>query len=107
MLKKEFYYHEQTVGGRSLGFSAIFVPDSKGPLFNSNGDLMVWMGMTFCNKKDRFFNKKIARQVLREKPLEVVRVRDIPKWLMMANNKATKTDIVEQSSYDWIIKKFI
>ncbi len=85
MIKKELFFHEQTPAGRSIGFSAIFVPDKVGK--DSNGNSVVWMAITFCNKKDRFFNKKIARKVLRDRPLELVKVKDIPAKLADAAGK--------------------
>ena len=90
MIKKELFFHEQTPTGRSLGFSAIFVPDKVGK--DANGNSVVWMAITFCNKKDRFFNKKIARQVLRDRPLELVKVKDIPHKLAEAGRKACGDD---------------
>ena len=77
MIKKELFFHQQTPFGRSLGFSAIFVP-CKGEGIDDKGNLVVWMATTFCNKKDRFFNKKIARKTLRDRPLQLVKVKDIP-----------------------------
>jgi len=88
MIKKELFFHEQTPYGRSLGFSALFVPLSgTGPHLDEKGNSQVGMAITFCNKKDRFFNKKIARATLRDRPLELVRVKDIPWKLAEAKHR--------------------
>src|SRR6266478_5810499 len=93
MLKKPFYVHVQTPGGRSLGFSALidWVVPFNGPdaykNFN-NGDMMCFVAITYCNAKDKHFNKKIARQVLANKAQELVRVRDLPIVLGKADRKA-------------------
>lgn len=93
MLQKEFFYHEQTpLSNHSLGFSAVFMPavnhHNGSQTLNAKGDLMVWMAVTHCNKKDKHFNKKIARAVLRERAMELVRCKDVPELLGRAHAKA-------------------
>ena len=113
MLKKELFFHanlcasaKEYPGARSIGFSAIFVPPKEVDTFNSNGDLMVWMAITHCNKKDRFFNKKIARAVLRERALELVRVRDVPSKLREAH-KACQVWGCSRSDFDGVLRHFV
>jgi len=64
MLKQELCFHQQTPHERSLGFSAIFMPETRNPIDDS-GHTLVWMATTRCNKKDKAFNKKFARNYLR------------------------------------------
>lgn len=78
MIKNELFFHQQTPNGRSLGFSARFVPATGTDEVNQFGERMVWMNTTRCNKADKFFNKKIARATLRDRPLELVRCKDVP-----------------------------
>lgn len=72
MIKNELFFHKQTPYGRSLGFSMLMKQDKRDPL-------TAWISVTMCRKSDKFFNKKIAREILRARPLEQVRVRDIPR----------------------------
>lgn len=96
MIKKELFFHEQTPEGRSLGFSAIFVPDNKGGQ-DAQGNSIVWLAITFCNRKDKFFNKKIARKTLRDRPLEMVKVKDLPYKLGEASWHAQGYDTGKES----------
>jgi len=116
MIKKELFFHEQTPHGRSLGFSAIFVPLSgTGPHLDEKGNSQVGMAITFCNKKDRFFNKKIARATLRDRPLELVRVKDIPWKLAEARAKCDSKEMRHDNesishisrNYNSILRHFV
>lgn len=115
MLKKEIFFHENlrflvedhySFKVRSIGFSAIFVPPKEVHTFNQNGDLMVWMAITHCNKKDRFFNKKIARATLRERALELVRVRDVPLKLREAYDACSELKSV-YGQFDGVLRHFV
>ena len=106
MITKELFFHEQTPGGRSLGFSAIFVP-CKGPNKDQQGNTLVWMAITFCNKKDSFFNKKIARKVLRDRPLELVKAKDIPAKLADASNKSRPVTMAMACDYYNMYRHFV
>ena len=112
MLQKEFFYHEQTpFSSHSLGFSAVFVPHKHGSdhALNDKGDMMVWMAITHCNKKDKHFNKKIARGVLRQRAMELVRCKDVPKLLGAALCKAYKMKEYDGASrdYNYILRAFL
>lgn len=87
MIKNELFFHYQTPKGRSLGFSALMMQDKDDPL-------VAWIAITRCNKHDKSFNKKIAREVLRNRALQAVRVKDIPKLFA---EEATKCGL---SSYN-------
>lgn len=116
MLQKEVFFHEQTpFSSHSLGFSAVFVPaiyhSDGSPEVNKKGDLMVWMGITHCNKKDKHFNKKIARAVLRQRAMELVRCKDVPGLLAAARVKAYKFDSTDcvniARHYNYILRAFL
>lgn len=111
MLNKEMFFHQQTPAGKSLGFSVIFVPHShEGAAtikFNDKGEQITWMAITFCNKSDRFYSKKIAREILRNRALEEVRVKDIPMLLQNAAMKAYGTKWDHSHEYSNLLRHFL
>lgn len=107
MLTKELFFHQQTPNGRSLGFSAIFMPAKQGDMVSERNELQVWAAITFCNKKDKAFSKKIARTVLRERPMELVRVKDIPKLLSNARDKAVGNGCYCGNGYNSLLRHFV
>lgn len=111
MLTKELFFHQQTPFGKSLGFSAIFVPQNQGGQaavkFNDKGDQLTWMAITFCNKNDKAFSKKIARTVLRNRALEEVRVKDIPMLLQNAAMKSMGHKWPHTHQYSNLLRHFV
>lgn len=111
MLKKELFFHSNTAGHynkpRSLGFSAIFLPPKQVDAFNENGDLQVWAAITYCNKADKQFSKKIARAVLRGRAMELVRCRDVPKLLADAANKASSIAYHSYNDFASVLRHFL
>lgn len=104
MLKQPLFFHQQTPNGKSLGFSAMMVQDQTNPL-------MAKIAITFCNKKDKSFNKKVAREVLRSRALEDVPVKDIPVCLARAKRHCYRnTQEVSNATtmvYTNILRKFL
>jgi len=114
MIKQEFFYHEQLSGfGRSLGWSIRLVPTHGTDETNHLGERMVWLTSTRCNKKDKFFNKKIARQVLRERTPILVRCKDVPAIMRQLNDvceygSVGNSKYIEHGmEYNHILKKFL
>lgn len=98
MIKDELFFHFQTPYGRSLGFSALMMQDKVDPF-------KAWVGITRCNKHDKAFSKKIARQVLRNRALQEVRVRDIPE---LFQKEAAKCGVsMHRSAFDSLLRKFL
>lgn len=81
---KTSYVHCQTPHGRSLGFSAKIVFDDEDS--GANGKVCS-LAITFCNKKDKHFNKKIARAELEKKELVTERCVDVPRLLAEAQDR--------------------
>lgn len=110
MLKQDRFFHYQaTKGARSLGFSCYFAKPKVNELVNERGELQVWMNMTRANKADGSFNKKIARAVLRERQMELVRVRDIPAIICNAANKTEGNNAYSVKAGDFasLLKYFV
>ncbi len=113
MIKNELFFHEQTPHGRSLGFSIRFVPATGVDEVNQFGERMVWMASTKCNKKDKAFNKKIARSVLREREHKLVRCKDVPRLMRQVLDEAIYGCMLNDyynknsSTYNDIMKKFL
>lgn len=85
------YVHVQTPGGRSLGFSVMLVQGNTGYVNieeNGRARQKVLFSLTFCNAKDKHFDKKIARAMLHEKEQRLVDVRELPRLLAEAEADA-------------------
>lgn len=98
MIKNELFFHYQTPRGRSLGFSVLMKQDSVDPL-------VAHIAITRCNKHDKAFNKKIAREVLRSRELKEVRVRDIPA--LLTEQAALCGDFATPGMFLNIVRKFL
>lgn len=117
MLMKRSYLHYQTPRGRSLGFSASFTPvfsdkECKHPSYNERGDMLCALNITFCNRKDKHFNKKIAREILNSRQTNIVRVRDLPKLLCDAainsvGGPAQARYYTVPDDFAFILKRFV
>lgn len=111
--QRDSFIHVQTPKGRSLGFSALFTDVSDmAESRNKQGDLMCWFTITFCNKKDKHFCKKLAREALREKAQEWVRVRDLPKILSKAEARCCAIKwgehaAAQESRYNFVLRRFV
>ena len=111
MITRTSYVHVQTPRGKSLGFSAMFQPLSKS-LFvgdvptNSKGDILCHMSLTYCNLKDKHFCKKIAREELKKKAPQEVRVRDVPKILAAAESRCSKR-VTSSVRYNYVLARFV
>lgn len=70
--------------------------------------MLCCLNITFCNSKDKHFNKRIAREVLNSRQTEVVRVRDLPRLLCEAAHtcKDNYYGIVEDD-FNFILKRFV
>ena len=109
MIRNELFFHYQTPYGRSLDFSVLMKQDANDPMG-------VWLSATICNKQDKVFSKKIARQVLRERPLQAFRLRELPSILgelhlrvlnggFSVPSKEDLKSVAQQ--YDFILRKFL
>ena len=114
MIKTELFFHSQLGYARSLGFSARFTPAAT--LMDQEGHPVIQMALTQCNKNDKVFSKKIARQVLREREGQTVRVRDVPSLMAAAYLKAVHGGFHEvndatinhiSEGYNFLLRKFI
>ena len=113
------YVHTQTPRGRSLGFSAQIEQGAEtfsyGSHTDEQGRMVCAFRLTFCNSKDKHFNKKIARNVLAEKEPRIVRVVDLPRLLAEAEADAQGVknedwfDYVEvmTTGYNYILRRFV
>ena len=105
------YIHTQTPGGRSLGFSA----QMENPYRGDSGRTMVFLSLTFCNSKDKHFNKKVARAALAEKEARAVRVVDLPRLLAEAEADAVGVcnehwfELVDALTpdYNYVLRRFV
>jgi hypothetical protein len=106
-MQLDTFLHVQTPKGRSLGFSALMsqISDSTNR-YDRQGHLCCWLNTTTCNKKDKHFNKKIARAQLREKAQEKVRVRDLP-LIFAALEVRCSREMVESGKYNFVLRKFV
>lgn len=98
MIKNELFFHYQTPHGRSLGFSALMKQDPNNPL-------VAQVAITRCNKHDKAFNKKIAREVLRSRVLQQIPLRDLPT--LLAQHAALCGESVDRNSFGNILRKFL
>lgn len=118
---KTSYVHVQTPHGRSLGFSARILAFGITPTFedddsevgvnegrhNDKGDRMCFLSITYCNKKDKHFCKRTAREELASKPEEWVRCKDVPKMLAAAHARAMRVAHIDPSKYNYILGRFL
>lgn len=114
MLQKRTYLHYQTPRGKSLGFTAAFTPlfadtDCSVPLLNDRGDMLCAYNITICNRKDKHFNKRIAREVLETRETTVVRVRDLPVLLADAATRSVGSGswFADPDDFNFILKRFV
>lgn len=98
MLKNELFFHYQTPHGRSLGFSALMKQDKADPF-------SAYVAITRCNKHDKSFNKKIAREILRNRELQPVRVKDIPT--LFQQEAARCGESVHRDMFSNLLRKFL
>lgn len=105
MFKQERFIHYQSTSHRArhLGFSVLMSP---APIpFTPKGEQVVWLTATLCNKNDKHFNKKIAREILRDRPSQQVRVIDLPKILNEFAEKCNNGYCSQ--SFDYVLRYFV
>lgn len=109
-MQRDSFVHVQTPTGRSLGFSAMISPVRPSAAaggvssHDAKGNTLCWIAFTFCNKKDKHFCKKIAREQLWEKQQDMVKVRNLPRLLAEAEYKAWGEHEFEPPTKEWISK---
>lgn len=106
---KTSYVHVQTPFGRSLGFSAKLErdPDVMPHTRDDKGNTLCNLSITFCNKKDKHFDKKVARAELANKEPQLVRVRDVPNLLALAETRATGMWMGDANRYNYVLRRFV
>jgi hypothetical protein len=101
---KTSYVHKKFAGSMPvmLGFSARLDKVKK---LNKNGEQEVDVSFTFCNKADKQFSKKIARNELADKPKIRIRVLDLPRTLAEADGYAFWGE-PENNPRDWRVSEY-
>lgn len=87
-LKKEFFFHQNFLRfntkhnhlspHQSLGWSMLVKPVDD---LDESGATQCDVTVTRCNYKDKHFNKKIARALLRERTPDRIKVKDLPYFM--------------------------
>lgn len=54
------------------------------------GSGMFRVAHTLCGRNEKQFSKKLARQALAAKPVEIVSLKELPKYLQEASSKVSK-----------------